>query len=403
MLIRMRGDATDEETNTVRAAISRPGRAVHEIDGAFVIVSGTDANDLGRAGMNGVASSATFDTPYRLVHRSVRPEGTRVRVGTVEVGPDAFAVAAGPCAVESETQLDRAADAVARAGAVLLRGGAYKPRTSPYAFQGLKEDGLRLLRRAADRYQMPVVTEVLATEDVDLVAEYADVLQIGARNMQNFALLEAAGRAGRPVLLKRGLSATIEEFLLAAEYIALQGNLDIILCERGIRTFETATRNTLDLGAAIHLRELTHLPVVVDPSHATGRRALVAPLARAAAAAGVDGLIIEVHPNPECALCDGPQSVPAGEFAALMGDLAGVLPASGRAMHSPAAGLAPEHVLDLESARLARLDADLARIGDERRSVGLRIEELRSKIGRPPAGDSDSREREAKEIHAPVG
>jgi 3-deoxy-7-phosphoheptulonate synthase len=244
-----------------------------------------------------------------------------VRVGDLEVGGAQFIVMAGPCSVETRDQLLETADAVKKAGAQFLRGGAYKPRTSPYDFQGLEVEGLKLLAEARERTGLKIVTEVVTTEDTDVVAEYADVLQVGARNMQNFALLKRLGQVKRPVLLKRGMSSTIKELLLSAEYIASHGNDQIILCERGIRTFETATRNTLDLAAVPLLNELSHLPVIVDPSHATGRRSLVQPAAKAALVIGADGLIIEVHPRPQEAWSDGPQSLTPAMFTELMEDL----------------------------------------------------------------------------------
>ncbi|MBI5231388.1 MAG: 3-deoxy-7-phosphoheptulonate synthase, partial [Coriobacteriales bacterium] len=237
---------------------------------------------------------------------------------------------AGPCSVESEEQMFTVAAAVSEAGAAFLRGGAYKPRTSPYAFQGMGVDGLKLLRAAGDEYGLPVVTEVLDVRDADTVAEWADVLQVGARNMQNFMMLEELGKLEKPILLKRGLAATIEEMLSAAEYVLKGGNRDVILCERGIRTFETYTRNTLDLAAVAALRQLTHLPVIVDPSHATGRRDLIAPMARASVIAGADGLMIEVHPDPEHAKCDGPQSLTPDDFAAMMTSLTPLVEIEGK-------------------------------------------------------------------------
>jgi 3-deoxy-7-phosphoheptulonate synthase len=246
---------------------------------------------------------------YELVSAANRSSRSTVVVGGVPIGPGTLTLIAGPCAVETAEQTRDAALMAKDGGATLLRGGAYKPRTSPYSFHGLGEDGLKILRDARDETGLPFVTEVLDTRDVDLVASYADMLQIGARNMQNFALLRAAGASGRPVMVKRGMSATIEEWLMAAEYIAEQGNLDIVLCERGIRTFETFTRNTLDISAVPAVQQLSHLPVIVDPSHAAGRRFLVLPLARAAVAVGADGLMIEVHPRPEAALCDGAQAL----------------------------------------------------------------------------------------------
>jgi 3-deoxy-7-phosphoheptulonate synthase len=240
-----------------------------------------------------------------------------VLVGGVPIGPETATLIAGPCAVETPEQTLAAAEMAKRAGAALLRGGAYKPRTSPYAFQGLGEKGLRILAEVRDEVGLPVVTEVVEAADVDLVASYADMLQIGTRNMQNFSLLQAAGGCGKPVLLKRGLQATIEEWLMAAEYVAQRGNLSIVLCERGIRTFETATRNTLDVSAVPLVHALSHLPVIVDPSHAAGRRDLVVPLARAALAVGADGVIVDVHPHPEAALCDGPQALVDSDLAEL--------------------------------------------------------------------------------------
>ncbi len=270
--------------------------------------------------------------PYKMVSREFSPEPVTIRVGSVEVGPGTFSVIAGPCSVESAEQVMQAAGAARRAGATLFRGGAYKPRTSPYAFQGLGEEGLKMLAAAREATGLPVVTEVLDTRDVEVVAEYADVLQVGTRNMQNFLLLKEIGSIRKPVLLKRGMSSTIEEWLMAAEYIAKEGNHDVILCERGIRTFETATRNTLDISAVPVVKGLTHLPVFIDPSHATGRRDLVEPLTRAALAVGADGVMVEVHPNPAEALCDGPQSLNMEEFASLMRGLREICAAFGRKM-----------------------------------------------------------------------
>ncbi len=256
--------------------------------------------------------------PYKLVSREFKPERTAISIGGVGIGGEGFVVIAGPCAVESREQIMEIASLVKEKGAKALRGGAFKPRTSPYSFQGLGLKGLEYLKEAGEKYGLPLVTEVLSTDQVPIVAQYADVLQIGARNMQNFSLLRAVGQLDKPVLLKRGLMATVEEFLLAAEYILSEGNWRVILCERGIRTFETYTRNTLDIAAVPLIRELSHLPVVVDPSHAAGRRELVAPLACASLAAGADGILIEVHPEPEKALSDGPQSLSFAEFARLM-------------------------------------------------------------------------------------
>ncbi len=280
----------------------------------------------------GVKETLRITQPYKLVSRELRSADTVVNVGGAKVGGGGCVVIAGPCSVESEEQIMTTARAVREAGATMLRGGAFKPRSSPYTFRGLGEEGLRLLAQARDETGLPIVTEVMTPGDVDLVARYADVLQIGARNMQNYQLLEEAGRTGMPVLLKRGLSATIEEWLLSAEYVAAQGNPNVILCERGIRTFETATRNTLDLNAVALARRRSHLPVIVDPSHGTGKWYLVPPLALAGIAAGADGVIIEVHPDPDRARSDGAQSLSCANFAALMPQLAAVVGALGRRM-----------------------------------------------------------------------
>jgi 3-deoxy-7-phosphoheptulonate synthase len=259
--------------------------------------------------MRGVHRVTRVSTKYKLVSREHHPGRSVVKVAGVPIGPQTVTLIAGPCAVESPTQALAAARMAQAAGATLLRGGAFKPRTSPYAFQGLGERGLKILSDVRDETGLPIVTEVVGVHDVDMVAAYADMLQIGTRNMQNFPLLQAVGAAGKPVMLKRGMNATIEEWLMAAEYIAQRGNLDIVLCERGIRTFETATRNTLDISAVPVAQRLSHLPVIVDPSHSGGRRDLVLPLSRAAIVAGADGVIIDVHPQPDVALCDGPQAL----------------------------------------------------------------------------------------------
>jgi 3-deoxy-7-phosphoheptulonate synthase len=279
-----------------------------------------------------VAELRTHAVPYALASRAYRGEASVVRVGRVALGGPEVIVMAGPCAAESEEQVFATARAVTAAGARILRAGAFKPRTSPYSFQGLGEEGLELLAAAGRRHGVPVVTEVVASEDVALVAQHADVLQIGARNMQNFRLLEAVGECEKPVLLKRGLVATLDELLLAAEYVLAAGNPDVILCERGIRTFVRETRNTLDLAAIPLLKEKTHLPVIADPSHGTGLRALVPPLAKAALAAGADGLLIEVHPDPASALSDGPQSLTFDGFAELMRDLGPLARVLGRSL-----------------------------------------------------------------------
>jgi 3-deoxy-7-phosphoheptulonate synthase len=260
-------------------------------------------------GLPGVAETMRITAPYKLVSAQNHDRRTTIRVGGVPIGPDTFTFIAGPCAVETPEQTFEAARMARNAGATLLRGGAFKPRTSPYAFQGLGVEGLRILAQVRDEVGLPVVTEVTDAADVDVVAEHADMLQIGTRNMQNFGLLQAVGTAGRPVMLKRGLTATYEEWLMAAEYIAQRGNLDIVLCERGIRGFEPSIRNMLDVSAVAMVQRQSHLPVIVDPSHAAGRRDLVVPLARAGMAAGADGVMVDVHPHPETALCDGAQAL----------------------------------------------------------------------------------------------
>jgi 3-deoxy-7-phosphoheptulonate synthase len=268
-----------------------------------------------------VEKAVRISAPYKFVSKEFRQGRTQIRVRGCEIGGDEFIVMAGPCSVESEKQIMQAAEGVAKAGAKLLRGGAFKPRTSPYDFQGLETEGLKLLAKAREATGLAIITEVMSDRDVDLVAEYADILQIGARNMQNFALLKTLGKVSRPVMLKRGMSSTLKELLMSAEYVVAHGNPNVILCERGIRTFETHTRNTCDIVAIPALNELTHLPVILDPSHATGRRSLVPALARAAVAIGADGLIIEVHPAPEKAVSDGAQSLDLPQFAQLMKDL----------------------------------------------------------------------------------
>jgi 3-deoxy-7-phosphoheptulonate synthase len=266
----------------------------------------------------GVDNVVAIAQPFKLVSRQVKPHRSIVRVGEVAIGGDTVVVIAGPCSVESREQLISTAHAVKKAGASLLRGGAYKPRTSPYDFQGLGEEALKILREASEETGLPVVTEVMGTEDVELICEYADMLQVGARNMQNFNLLRKLATLHKPVLLKRGPSATVKEWLLAAEYLLAGGNHDVVLCERGIKTFETETRNTMDLAAVALARDLSHLPVIADPSHGTGKQSLIAAMSRAAVAVGADGLIIEVHPCPERALSDGPQSLDFAAFEKVM-------------------------------------------------------------------------------------
>lgn len=280
--------------------------------------------------MAGVEKTVRITEKYKLVSRDFHPADTIIDVDGVKIGGDEIVVMAGPCAIENYEQLRESAEAVKKYGAKILRGGAFKPRTSPYDFQGLGEEGLKLLRQVADEFDMKVVTEIVDREDIELVENYADILQVGARNMQNFQMLKALGKCQKPVMLKRGLSATISEWLNAAEYIMNGGNENVIFCERGIRTYETFTRNTLDLSAVAAIKELSHLPIIVDPSHGTGRRSMVAPMARAGIAAGADGLMIEVHPHPEIALSDGNQSLTPEDFKNLMENLGTIAKAVGK-------------------------------------------------------------------------
>jgi 3-deoxy-7-phosphoheptulonate synthase len=322
MVVVMAPEASDSQINAVVDRVAAAG-------GEAFVSRGVERTIIGLVGdierfralnlrtLAGVADVVRISVPYKLVAREHHPEMTTVYVAGVPIGPDTLTLIAGPCAVETPEQTLDAARMAKGAGAALLRGGAFKPRTSPYAFQGLGEAGLRILSEVRAETGLPIVTEVVDPHDVDLVASYADMLQVGTRNMQNFALLQAVGEVGLPVMIKRGMSATIEEWLMAAEYVARRGNLDIVLCERGIRTFETSTRNTLDISAVPLAHGLSHLPVVVDPSHSGGRRDLVLPLARAAIAAGADGVIVDVHPHPESALCDGPQALVDGDLRAL--------------------------------------------------------------------------------------
>ena len=327
MIVAMQADATDEQINHICDRIREFGYTPHVIRGTErTVIAAVGPGDKKEhiehlKSADGVEDAFPILQPFKLVSREVKKQRSVIKIGDVTIGDGGFVVMAGPCSVEGHEQLMSTAESVAASGARILRGGAYKPRTSPYDFQGLAEEGLKLLAEARGRTGLKVITEVLDTEDVELVAEYADILQVGARNMQNFALLKKLGEINRPVMLKRGLSATIKEFLLSAEYIVTHGNPNVMLCERGIRTFETATRNTLDMAAIPLLNELTHLPVIVDPSHATGKRSLVKPLAKASVAVGADGLMTEVHPCPEKAWSDGPQSLRFEEFAAMMREL----------------------------------------------------------------------------------
>ena len=338
MIIILKSGIGDVEIEDVCRRVTEMGYAPHIIRGEFKTIVAAVGEERGRPDLRLLEAVETVESvmpvqqPFKLASREVRQEASEVRVNDVLIGGRAVVVMAGPCSVESEAQVLEVADRVKEAGAKILRGGAFKPRTSPYAFQGLKEQGLKYLAEARKRTGLPVVTEVLETESVEMVAEYTDILQIGARNIQNFTLLRRVGEMGKPVLLKRGMATSIQEFLLSAEYILAAGNPNVILCERGIRTFETTTRFTLDLNAVPVLKKLSHLPVFVDPSHGTGHWDLVAPMAKGAVACGADGLIIEVHPKPEEALSDGPQSLKPAKFAQLMRELRPVAEAVGRSL-----------------------------------------------------------------------
>lgn len=326
MMISMKPEATDDQISGICQKVSECGYRpliVRSDDQVVIGLAGRGEMDSLRplSTTPGVAGIAPTKQPYKLVSRELKQQTTIVRVGELEIGGEEFVVIAGPCSIETREQLFEAAEGVRDAGARVLRGGAYKPRTSPYDFQGLEVEGLKLLAEASERTGLKIVSEVISTEDVGAMAEHVDILQVGARNMQNFALLKKLGRTSRPVLLKRGMSSTIKELLLAAEYIASCGNEQIILCERGIRTFETSTRNTLDLAAVPLMKELSHLPVIVDPSHGTGRRSLIRPASKAAVAVGADGLIIEVHANPDKAWCDGEQSITPPMLVGIMSEL----------------------------------------------------------------------------------
>jgi len=327
MIISMRPHATREEIDHVCERIREFGYKVHSIEGEERVVIGVvGVGDVTAClesieSAPGVESAMRISAPYKFVSREFKKDDSAIKVNGLDIGGEEFVVMAGPCSVESERQIMETAEGVAAAGAQMLRGGAFKPRTSPYDFQGLELEGLKLLRKAKEATGLGIITEVMSDRDVELVAEYADCMQVGARNMQNFALLKSLGACGRPVLLKRGLSSTIKELLMSAEYIVAHGNPSVILCERGIRTFETATRNTCDIAAVPVLNELTHLPVVLDPSHATGKRSLVPALSRAGVAVGADGLIVEVHPCPEKAVSDGAQSLTLEGFRRMMSDL----------------------------------------------------------------------------------
>lgn len=347
MVIVMERTAKEKDIQKVIERLTEWGYDIHRSTGATRTVLGavgtprTTADPRDLEVLDGVREVVRISEPYKLVGRTFKREDTIVRVGDVSVGGDEIVAMAGPCSVENREQIREIAARVREMGASVLRGGAFKPRTSPYSFQGLGEEGLALLREAADENGLLVVSEVMDTTQISLVSQYVDILQVGARNMQNFVLLKALGTTDKPVLLKRGLSATIEEWLLSAEYIMVGGNHQVILCERGIRTFEPYTRNTLDLSAIPIIEKLSHLPIVVDPSHGTGRREKVAPMARAAVAAGADGLLIEVHNCPDKALSDGAQSLYPEQFQRLMEEIRIIATALGRSVTSPVERSAP--------------------------------------------------------------
>ncbi|MBN2255751.1 MAG: 3-deoxy-7-phosphoheptulonate synthase [Deltaproteobacteria bacterium] len=324
MIVVMKTNATAAQIDAVIKWIESVGFRAHPSFGIERTIIGAIGDNRGKEhlrlveNLSGVEKTIPILKPYKLASREAKDGDTVIHVGNLEIGGGDFIVMAGPCSIESAEQMMESAFIVQKGGANIIRGGAFKPRTSPYAFQGMEEDGLKLLREAGDRTGMPVITEVMNTSEVDLVEEYSDILQIGARNVQNFALLKKVGKAKKPVLIKRGMMTTIEELLMSAEYILSSGNDEVILCERGIRTFETATRNTLDISAVPVLKELTHLPVIVDPSHAAGHWKYVLPLAKGALAVGADGIMIEVHPEPEKAVSDGMQSLKPEKFYKLM-------------------------------------------------------------------------------------
>jgi len=342
MVVVMAPDAAQSDIDAVVSRVRGAGGEAFVSRGVSRTIIGLvgDVDGFGALnldGLPGVSNVVRISSPYKLVSRQHHPDMTTVYVGTkrpVPIGPDTFTLIAGPCAVESPEQTLESAQLAQSAGASLLRGGAYKPRTSPYAFQGLGEKGLEILAEVGAEVGLPIVTEVVDVGDVELVASYADMLQVGTRNMANFALLQAVGATGKPVMLKRGMTATIEEWLMAAEYIAQRGNLDIVLCERGIRTYETATRNTLDISAVPVAHGLSHLPVIIDPSHSAGRRDLVLPLSRAGIAVGADGIIVDVHPRPDEALCDGPQALSGTDLRALAAAVRQLPPLLGRRLVS---------------------------------------------------------------------
>ncbi len=356
MLVVMSCNATQEQIDAVCERIRAMGFTPHPIPSDVRTAIGITGNKgpIDREifmSMSGVIDAVRITKPFKLVSREVKPQNSVVQVGDVKIGADELHIMAGPCSVESEEQISEIAALLRQTGVRIMRGGAFKPRTSPYSFQGLKHSGLKLLKDAAEKYGLLVVTEVKDTESLPAVAEHTDILQIGARNMQNFSLLEAVAKYRHPVLLKRGLAATIEEFLMAAEYIYSNGNPNVILCERGIRTFETYTRNTLDLSAVPVIKALSHLPIIADPSHGTGFWEYVPAMAKAAVACGADGVMIEVHPNPECALSDGPQSLKPKRFVELLKALVPLAHAVGRKL-----GVHTDEIENLTSNELQQSD-----------------------------------------------
>ena len=338
MLIVMEAGAPQEQIDRVVEQVRKLGLKAHPIPGAERVAIGITGNrgavDPGSFELlAGVKEVIPVSAPYKLVGREARPDDSIINIGGIEVGGNAIVVIGGPCAVESLDQTRTIAEGIRKAGGQMLRGGAFKPRTSPYSFQGLGEAGLEILARVREEFDLPVITEAIDNESLELVRKYADAVQIGARNMQNFSLLKAAGRSKKPVLLKRGMSATLEELLLSAEYIMAEGNYNVILCERGVRTFVEHTRNTLDLSVIPAIKRISHLPILVDPSHGTGKRTKVLPMSRAGIAAGADGILVEVHHKPEEALSDGPQSILPEDFARVVRETTAIAAVLGRTLH----------------------------------------------------------------------
>jgi len=337
MLVVMQAGASEEQVQNVIDRLVTMGFTVHRSTGVTHTVLGgvgpvEDFEPADFEVLDGVKECHRIVSPYKLASRHFKPAGTVIKIGDLEIGGSQVVVMAGPCSVENRDQIEMSAEIVAKAGAKVIRGGAFKPRSSPYSFQGLGEEGLKMLRTAADRHKLLVISEVMDQQQLPLLCEYSDILQVGARNMQNFNLLRAIGNVRKPVLLKRGISATVEELLLSAEYILSGGNYDVMLCERGIRTYETVTRNTMDISAIPVVKKLSHLPILGDPSHGTGKREFVLPMARAAVAAGADGLLVEVHPDPDRAVSDGAQTLKPGQFDEMMQQVRLIAQAMGRSV-----------------------------------------------------------------------